>query len=288
MSSTTCQVVKKGGVFWQFNLRTRTLTAIAAALLILTLIAAAGVLIDPSSYAPQFHQKNLAPSLGHPFGTDWMGRDMLIRTVKGLATSLWIGLLAATVSSVIAVIMGVAAATMGRKTDSLILWLVDLIQGIPHLILLMLISFVLGKGMLGVWMGVALTHWPILARVIRAEVLAVRNSQYVMAARKLGSSRWKIAVKHIFPHVVPQYIVGLILLFPHAILHEASITFLGFGLLPREPAVGIILSESMRYLTAGMWWLTVLPGASLLAMVLLFDAIGENLQRLLNPASAQE
>jgi peptide/nickel transport system permease protein len=87
---------------------------------------------------------------------------------------------------------------------------------------------------------------------------------------------------------VPQYIVGLILLFPHAILHEASITFLGFGLLPREPAVGIILSESMQYLTAGMWWLTVLPGASLLMMVLLFDRIGESLQRLLNPASAQE
>ncbi len=288
MSNTICQTIKKSTFFWQFNLRTRTLAAIAGAFVILTAIAAAGILIDPASYAPQFQQKNLAPSLTHPFGTDWMGRDMFIRTVKGLSTSLWIGLLAATVSSVIAVIMGVAAATMGRRTDSFILWLVDLIQGIPHLILLMLISFVLGKGMFGVWMGVALTHWPILARVIRAEVLAVRNSQYVLAARKLGSSRWKIAVKHIMPHVVPQYIVGLILLFPHAILHEASITFLGFGLLPREPAVGIILSESMRYLTAGMWWLTVLPGASLLMMVLLFDQIGENLRTLMNPSSAQE
>ena len=288
MSDTFSQAVKESITFWQFNLRTRTLTAIAGALFILVVIAAAGVLIDPSSYAPQFQQKNLAPSLAHPFGTDWLGRDMFMRTVKGLSTSLWIGLLAATVSSVIAVMMGVAAATMGRSVDSLILWLVDLIQGIPHLILLILISFVLGKGMFGVWMGVALTHWPMLARVIRAEVLAVRNAQYVQAARKLGSSRWTIAVKHILPHVVPQYIVGLILLFPHAILHEASITFLGFGLLPREPAVGIILSESMRYLTAGMWWLTILPGASLLIMVLLFDRIGENLRTLMNPASAQE
>ncbi len=288
MSNTSCPAVKNGISLWQFNLRTRTLLTIFGALLILILIAAAGVLIDAAAYAPQFQQKNLAPTLAHPFGTDWMGRDMFMRTVKGLSTSLWIGLLAATVSSVIAVIMGVAAATMGRRVDSLILWLVDLMQGIPHMILLMLISFVLGKGMLGVWMGVALTHWPMLARVIRAEVLAVKNSQYVLAARKLGSSRWKIAVKHILPHVIPQYFVGLILLFPHAILHEASITFLGFGLLPREPAVGIILSESMRYLTAGMWWLTVLPGASLLLMVLLFDRIGENLQRLLNPASAQE
>ena len=288
MSNMICQTAKQNTSFWQFNLRTRTLAAIAGALFILAAIAAAGVLLEPSAYAPQFQQKNLEPSLAHPFGTDWMGRDMFMRTVKGLSISLWIGLLAATVSSFIAVMMGIAAATMGRRVDSFILWLVDLMQGIPHLILLMLISFVLGKGMFGVWMGVALTHWPILARVIRAEVLAVRNSQYVLAARKLGTSRWKIAVKHILPHVVPQYIVGLILLFPHAILHEASITFLGFGLLPREPAVGIILSESMRYLTAGMWWLTVLPGASLLMMVLLFDRIGENLQRLLNPASAQE
>ncbi|HML34708.1 ABC transporter permease [Sporomusa sphaeroides] len=287
MSHTICQADQKGVSFWQFNLRTRTLIATGGALLILAVIAAAGVLLDPSAYAPQFQQKNLAPSLVHPFGTDWMGRDMFMRTVKGLSTSLWIGLLTATVSSVIAVMMGVAAATMGRRVDSLILWLVDLMQGIPHLILLMLISFVLGKGMLGVWLGVALTHWPMLARVIRAEVLAVKNSQYVLAARKLGSSRWKIAVRHIFPHVVPQYIVGLILLFPHAILHEASITFLGFGLLPREPAVGIILSESMRYLTVGMWWLTVLPGASLLIMVLLLDMIGENLRKLMNPASAE-
>ncbi|EGO63925.1 ABC transporter permease [Acetonema longum] len=288
MSNRGCQAVNTSISFWQWNLRTRTLATVASALLVLVIIAAAGALIDPSAYAPQFQQKNLSPSLAHPFGTDWMGRDMFMRTVKGLSTSLWIGLLAATVSSVIAVMMGVAAATMGRRTDSFILWLVDLIQGIPHLILLMLISFVLGKGMLGVWMGVALTHWPMLARVIRAEVLAVRHSQYVLAAGKLGSSRWKTAVRHILPHVVPQYIVGLILLFPHAILHEASITFLGFGLLPREPAVGIILSESMRYLTAGMWWLTVLPGASLLTMVLLFDQIGENLQRLLKPAGAQE
>lgn len=286
MNNPISQTIKDDTTFWQLNLRIRTLATIVGALFILIAIAVAGVMIDPSSYAPQFQQKNLAPSLDHFFGTDWMGRDMFMRTVKGLSTSLWIGLLAATVSSVIAVMMGVAAATLGRKTDSFILWLIDLIQGIPHMILLMLISFVLGKGMLGVWMGVALTHWPILARVIRAEVLSVRDSQYVIAAKKLGSSRWKIAVKHILPHVVPQYIVGLILLFPHAILHEASITFLGFGLLPREPAVGIILSESMRYLTAGMWWLTILPGASLLIMVLLFDRIGENLQKMMNRAGA--
>ena len=90
------------------------------------------------------------------------------------------------------------------------------------------------------------------------------------------------------PYVLPQYLVGLILLFPHAILHEASITFLGFGLSPEAPAIGIILSESMTYLSAGMWWLAVFPGLVLIACVLLFDVAGSNLRRLIDPHSAQE
>lgn len=272
----------------QLNLRTRTLLVFAGTLVLLAVIAAAGAIIDPSAYAPQFSQKSLAPSLDHLFGTDWMGRDTFARTVKGLSTSLWIGLFASTVSSAVAVVMGIVAATMGRRVDSAVLWLVDLVQGVPHLILLMLISYVMGKGMLGIWIGVAATHWPPLARVIRAEVLSVKETQYVKAAAKLGSSPLKIAARHIFPHVLPQYVVGLVLLFPHAILHEASVTFLGFGLPSSEPAVGVILSESIRYLSAGMWWLTILPGASLLLMVLLFDWLGESVRRLVDPAGAQE
>lgn len=108
------------------------------------------------------------------------------------------------------------------------------------------------------------------------------------AARQLGVGRIQIALKHVVPYVLPQFIVGLILLFPHAILHEAAITFLGFGLPPELPAIGIILSESMSYLSAGMWWLAVLPGVSLVAVVMLFDLAGSSLRRLVDPHSAQE
>ena len=90
------------------------------------------------------------------------------------------------------------------------------------------------------------------------------------------------------PYVLPQFIVGLILLFPHAILHEAAITFLGFGLPPEQPAIGVILSESMAYLSAGMWWLAVFPGLALVAVVLLFDAAGSNLRKLVDPHSSQD
>ena len=270
------------------NRRTWTLAIIIAAIVILIGVAAAGVFMLPDAYATNFENKNLPPSFSHLFGTDWMGRDMLARTVKGLSTSILIGVLAAGISSVIAVILGTLSAVMGKKVDQAVLWLIDMGQGIPHLILLMLISFMLGKGLQGVMVGIAVSHWPNLARVVRAEVLAVKNAQFVQASRKMGRSRLFIAVRHILPHVVPQYIVGLILLFPHAILHEASITFLGFGLSPEEPAVGVILSESMRYLTSGFWWLTVLPGAALLLIVLLFDAIGDNLRTIIDPYSAQE
>ena len=270
------------------NRRTWTLAIIIAAIVILIGVAAAGVFMLPDAYATNFENKNLPPSFSYLFGTDWMGRDMLARTVKGLSTSILIGVLAAGISSVIAVILGTLSAVMGKKVDQAVLWLIDMVQGIPHLILLMLISFMLGKGLQGVMVGIAVSHWPNLARVVRAEVLAVETAQFVQASRKMGRSRLFIAVRHILPHVVPQYIVGLILLFPHAILHEASITFLGFGLSPEEPAVGVILSESMRYLTSGFWWLTVLPGAALLLIVLLFDAIGDNLRTIIDPYSAQE
>lgn len=270
------------------NRRTWTLVIIIAAIVILIGVAAAGVFMLPDAYATNFENKNQPPSFSHLFGTDWMGRDMLARTVKGLSTSILIGVLAAGISSVISVILGTLSAVMGKKVDQAVLWLIDMVQGIPHLILLMLISFMLGKGLQGVMVGIAVSHWPNLARVVRAEVLAVKNAQFVQASRKMGRSRLFIAVRHILPHVVPQYIVGLILLFPHAILHEASITFLGFGLSPEEPAVGVILSESMRYLTSGFWWLTVLPGAALLLIVLLFDAIGDNLRTIIDPYSAQE
>ncbi|WP_077609368.1 ABC transporter permease [Clostridium sp. Marseille-P2415] len=270
------------------NRRTYTLTIILAAIVILLLVAGTGLLMPSEAYVTNFENKNQPPSFLHLFGTDWMGRDMLARTIKGLSTSILIGVLAAGISSVIAVILGTLSAVMGKKTDQVILWIIDMVQGIPHLILLMLISFMLGKGYQGVMVGIAVSHWPNLARIVRAEVMAVKNGQFVQASHKMGRSRMFIAMRHILPHVVPQYIVGLILLFPHAILHEASITFLGFGLSPEEPAVGIILSESMRYLTSGFWWLTVLPGAALLGIVLLFDAIGDNLRTIIDPYSAQE
>src|SRR5699024_5331231 len=137
---------------------------------------------------------------------------------------------------------------------------------VPHIVTLILISFALGGGFKGVVIGLSLTHWPSLTRLLRAEMMQVKNAEYVGISQQLGKSRLWIAQHHFFPHLVPQLVVGFILLFPHTILHEAAITFLGFGLSTETPAIGIILSESMRYLSIGAWWLAFFPGLSLLLM----------------------
>ena len=172
--------------------------------------------------------------------------------------------------------------------DAVVNYLVDLCMGVPHLILLILISIAMGGGAAGVITGVAVTHWPNLTRLIRAEVMQIRSAQYVQVARRLGKGPLHIAVRHIVPHVFPQYVVGLILLFPHAILHEAGITFLGYGLPLDTPAMGVILSESMKYLAAGMWWPAFFPGVALLLVTQLFDGVGDYLRVLIDPHSARE
>ena len=268
--------------------RKRTLILFIVAAGILAAIVITGMLLNDAATATDFSQKKLSPSPSHWFGTDWMGRDMFLRTLSGLSLSILVGLGAAGVSALIALILGTAAALGGKKVDAAITWVIDLMLGIPHIVLLILISYAIGKGFWGVTIGVAITHWPSLARVIRAEILQCKEADFVEIARKLGKSPFNIAVKHMLPHVFPQFLVGLILLFPHAILHEAALTFLGFGLPAEQPAIGIILSEAMSYLTAGYWWLAVFPGIALVATVLLFDLAGSSLRKLIDPRTSQE
>ena len=281
----SCNTLLTGG--GAFSRRLLTLLILIFAALFLASVFIAGLFTAPSAYDVNFAEKNMTPALRHLFGTDWLGRDMFARTIKGLSTSIIIGVSASTVSTVMALILGAAAATLGRKVDAAVTWFVDLFLSIPHMILVMLISIAVGKGFFGVLIGVAATHWTSLTRVIRAEVLALRSQPYIAVSRAMGKSPAWIMRKHFLPHILPQFIVALILMFPHAILHEAAITFLGFGISPEQPAIGVILSESMQYLSAGLWHLAFFPGASLLVIVLLFDALGENLRIILNPQTSQ-
>ena len=270
------------------NQRFRTVIFLIVAVVILAAVTAAGILTEGYAVETDFSQRNLSPGLQHLFGTDWMGRDMLARTLSGLSLSIRIGILTAVVSAAVALFLGTASAVLGRKADAVISWCIDLVMGIPHILLVMLISLACGRGFVGVVAGVALSHWPSLARVIRGELMQLRQAPYILVAEKMGVSKLQNVKRHMLPHLLPQFLTGLILLFPHAILHESSVTFLGFGLSSEQPAIGVILSESMQYLTSGKWWLALFPGLALVLVVVLFALLGERVRRMLDPSSVHE
>lgn len=251
-------------------------------LLILLVIIVGGEYSREKAVTADFSRKNLAPCPRYPFGTDWMGRDMFLRTLCGLSLSIRIGLLTACISAGIAFFMGICAS-LGKAADGIIIGMIDAVMGIPHLLLLILISFAAGKGFPGVVAGISLTHWTSLARLLRGEVLQLNECSYIKISRKLGMGKLKAAFFHMTPHLLPQLLVGVVLEFPHAILHEASLTFLGFGLPMEQPAIGIILSESMKYLSSGKWWLSLFPGLMLVLVVLMFHQMGDMLDSLFIP-----
>lgn len=269
-------------------MRKKAFMFMAAAVLILAAVTAGGIFLETAAMETDFSKTNLAPSGENLFGTDWMGRDMFARTIAGLSLSIRLGLLTAAASAGIALILGTVSAVSGRKADAVVSWCIDLVMGIPHILLVILISLACGRGFAGVAAGIALSHWPSLARVIRGEIIQLCQAPYILTAEKMGVPRIQNAVRHMIPHLMPQFFTGLVLLFPHAILHEASVTFLGFGLSSEQPAIGVILSESMQYLTTGRWWLAVFPGVSLVLVVILFAMLGEQIRRLTDPASVHE
>jgi peptide/nickel transport system permease protein len=271
-----------------FNARKRMLVLMGLSALLVTAVLILSFLLSDNHLRLNAAIKNLPPSWSHWFGTDWLGRDMLTRTVKGLRLSLAVGAFASVISVCMATLMGVCAATFGKTVDAIVSWIIDLFIGMPHLVFMVLICFIVGGGIHGIILGVSLTHWTSLARVVRAEVLQIKNAEYIQISRSYGKSSWFIARRHILPAVFPQIMIGFLLMFPHVILHEAALTFLGFGLSPQTPAIGIILSEAMSHISTGKWWLVLFPGLLLITVIKSFDNIGEQLRILMEPASSHE
>lgn len=267
--------------------RTRVLTSLTLAVLTVVVITAAGFWAAGGAGTTHLPSRNLAPGAEHWFGTDHLGRDLFQRTLVGLRLSLVVGTVAAVMSGAIALLLASLAVLGGRRAEAVVNWLVDLFLALPHLVLLILVAFALGGGTTAVILSVGLTHWPRLTRVLIARAREVSSADYVAVSRAMGRSRAYVARRHVAPHLVPHFSVGVVLMFPHAILHEAGLSFLGLGIDPGQPAIGILLSDSMRQLSTGHWWLAVLPGLALLIVVKLVDRIGEDLRLLADPRSSQ-
>lgn len=253
--------------------------AVAGGVLILALSAPLlpldAVSVDPFA-------RGAAPSAARPFGTDLLGRDVMARTLAALAVSAQVGLCAAALSTAIALFLALAA-TFSRLADRIVGILTELALGLPHFVLVLMIAYAAGGGMTGVILGVALSHWPRLARVLRMEAQTVAAADYVRISRALGRSRAWIARHHLAPHLLPQIVAGFVLIFPHAILHEAGLSFIGLGIEPHLPSIGVMLADSLRGLMAGHWWVALFPGLGLAGLALAFETFGETLRRAADP-----
>lgn len=256
--------------------------ALAVIVLLIVAVNVGAWLLSDQALVTNRGSRLLSPSFPHPFGTDQLGRDMFTRIVKGLSLSMQVGLVTTLLSTVISAVLGMAAALAPRWFDNVISWVIDLFIGVPHLIFMILIAFAVGGGVPGIILGIATTHWMALALLIRTDTKQLRDAGFVRVARSLGKSPFFIATRHLLPLTVPQLIVGFVLLFPHVVLHEAALTFLGFGFSAQTPAIGILLSEGMPHILSGKWWLAVFPGLALLGTVLCFAWLGDTLRSRLD------
>ncbi|MCP3797708.1 ABC transporter permease [Allokutzneria sp. A3M-2-11 16] len=215
-----------------------------------------------------YESVRLAPSLEHPFGTDAGGRDLLLRAFAGLRVSLLVAVLCAVISTVLGVLIGGLSGAVGGWPDRLMMRFVDTLNSVPHLLLGIVIVALYRGNLTAVVASIALTHWTTVARIVRAEVLSLRERPFIDAAISGGASRWRILHRHLVPAVVPQAAMSAVLLLPHAVWHETALSFLGLGLPPHMASIGNILAESRAAVMTGAWWVVAFPSLVLIATTL--------------------
>lgn len=226
-----------------------------------------------------------SPSLTYPLGTDALGRDIWSRTAHGARTSLLVGLLATGVALLLGGIVGLAAGTMGGWVDECLMRLTDFLDAIPSLLLALLVVAVWGPGLTQIALAIGIGGWSGLARVLRVGILSTREEEFILAAKAIGASPLRIAVRHLLPNVLPPVLVIVPFRIEAAIIAEASLAFLGLGDLA-WPSWGGMLRDAQPYLREA-WWLVVGPGALLLLTVFGLSLLADDLQKRTNPRQRQ-
>ena len=222
------------------------------------------------------------PSWKHLFGTDEAGRDVLTRMLYGSRVSLLVGLVPTAVSMLAGAVLGITAGYIGGRTDAVIMRLADVMLAFPSMLLAMVIMYTLGDGMINIFIALALVNWASVARIVRAETLKLRETEYVEAARAAGVRRGRIMLRHILPNCVPDLIVLFTLNIPSAILSESSLSFLGIGIRPPQASWGLMVNVGRQYLYTQPW-LSLIPGAAIMIVVLAFNFLGDGLRDVLDP-----
>jgi len=242
-----------------------------------------GVLGD--RFRPPAWQTN--GTIDHLLGTDHLGRDVLSRLIFGARISVIVGLMVVIVAGFVGTALGIISGYMGRWVDQVIMRLTDAWLALPALTFAIFLAAIIGPSATNIIIILALVYWTRYARVIRGEVLSVRERDFVRLAVVAGCSKWKIMRKHILPNVINSAIVLATLQLGQVIIAEAALSFLGVGVPPPQPAWGLMLADGKKGLMAGYWWLTVLPGSCIMLMVLSANLLGDWLRVKFDPQLRQ-
>ena len=221
-------------------------------------------------------------SPGHPLGTDQLGRDLLARVLHGARLALFIGVCTVVVTAITGGLLGLVAGFVERWPSAVLMRLADVQLSFPFILLALTINAIVGLGLRNIVLSLSAAGWVVYARVVRGEVLSVKQRDYIHAAAALGVGRGRLLFRHVLPNVAPSIIVVSSLQFSQFIVAEAAISFLGFGVQPPTPAWGSMLSESRDFLYVA-WWLAAFPGAALTLTALGVNLLGDWLRDTLDP-----
>jgi len=246
-------------------------------------IAAFAPLIAPyDPIATNFAAVRKAPSAAHWFGTDEIGRDVLSRVIFGARASLEAGVLSVLISLAIGVPVGLLAGYAGGKVDMLISRVTDALLACPFLILAIALAAFLGPSLANAMIAIGISATPVFIRLTRGTALAVKAEDYVLAARAIGNSASRIALRHVLPNIVPPLLVQATLAIAAAVIAEASLSFLGLGQQPPQPSWGSMLNTAKNYIDNAAW-MAIWPGLSIFLLVLSFNLVGDGLRDALDP-----
>jgi peptide/nickel transport system permease protein len=237
---------------------------------------------DPAAQGALLTERFLPPSGAHPLGTDQFARDVLSRMLYGARVSLSIGFIAVGISISIGTVIGAVAGFVGGRLDAVLMRFVDMVISFPRLILLITIIAVFEPSIFLIVAVLGLTQWPQTSRLVRGEVLSLREREFVQAGRSLGFSRPRLVLRHLIPNTLAPVIVAATLGIGDTIVLEAGLSFLGMGVQPPTPSWGTMVADGRNNLL-GAWWIATFPGLAIVLTVLSFNLAGDGLRDALDP-----
>ena len=252
-------------------------------LFIIFLVSLLAPWVAPYSYQEQDTVNILAfPGIDHFLGTDRLGRDLLSRMIYGARVSLFVGVFSTLIALVIGTVYGMISAYVGGKTDNLMMRVVDVVFALPDLLMIILITVLMGRGVVGVFIALTMVSWVTIARLVRGEVLRIKEYPFILAAKALGASHFRIILREIFPNILGILVVTLSFRIPVAILAESTLSFIGLGIAPPASSWGTLASDGW---TAIKFYphLILFPSLAIFFTILSFNFLGEGLREYLDP-----